>query len=197
MQVVSWGTHWAEWWLRVGLDFFKVGTLRIIRVLCMHLFLFLPSLTLKESHRWRLILAITATRLNLIEQASLVGLHLARWAAKAVALRSTADAIAQVAIDLHRLQALADLGNLRCSGCRPACMAFTQCLLMLLSLHELRRRLRSSISSHRVWSSRYIACEWSTTQSCRCLCWCRRMELNYIITINERQGLRLDSLLDL
>ena len=150
---MSGGGDWAEWGLGGSLHLFKVGTLRIIRVLCMHLFLFLPSLTLKESHRWRLVLPITAARLNLIEQASLIGLHLARWAAIAVALRPTADAIAQVAIDLHRLQALADLGNLRCSGCRPACMAFTQCLLMLFSLHELRRRLRTSISSYRVWSS--------------------------------------------
>lgn len=105
---------------------------------------FLPALILQERHRRRLVGVVRGA--HLVEQTGLVRLHFARWAP----LVERARLRRKVTVDLHLLQALADLLDLGhrlaikgrlCLRCR-ARYART----VVLSVHGLQRGLRRELN---------------------------------------------------
>lgn len=88
----------------------------------MKLLLFLSSLVLKEGHRWGLVGVLVWVQ----QGSSLVGLHLGG---------RSAGLPREIVIDLHLLQALADLLDL--GGWLWRVVPFAQCHLLLLVLQEL------------------------------------------------------------
>ena len=107
-------------------DFFKVSTLWVILLLILELFLFFASFALHEGHRGCLVSIVTGT--DLVHKTLLVRLHLAR--------RSVVRSISlcEVGIDLHLLQALADLLELRLLSTFAKGLLATCILFMSLEL---------------------------------------------------------------